>query len=241
MIEDTMFVDYDDSLIGRIPVVDSYNFYGTEDAKLANEKKALQCFRYAIESVLEWTPEIAARKFDNYMIELMNLKRLVSYIDFPIEIIDDLCPKVILSKLYPDVVHVSTQSLIKNTFEAVLKRDDRHFPRDYFSGARGYKRFAFCLKYLIENYLPISTVEGLYDFFDSQDGKKFLYSYKLKVPAEQFSLSIPAVIHYITRYEPHSDLIYAYYVFDKNYRKIMRGGNGVGLDDDATEDPETEE
>lgn len=235
MIKDTMYVDYDDSLIGRIPVVDSYNFYSTEDAKIANEKKALQCFRYAIEDVLEWTPEVAARKFDNYMIDIMNLRRLITYIDFPVEIIEDLCPKVILSKLYPDVVHVSAQSLIKNTFESVLKRDDRHFPRDYFSGARGYRRFAFCLKYLIENYLPISTVEGLYDFFDSQSGKKFLYSYKLKVPAEQFSLSIPEVIHYITRYEPHSDLIYAFYVFNKNYKKVMRGKSN---NDDDEEDPD---
>ena len=51
---DTCFIDYDDSLIGRIPYVDAYNFYGTE-AGGANEKKALDCIRYAIEKILEWS------------------------------------------------------------------------------------------------------------------------------------------------------------------------------------------
>ena len=45
---DTCLIDYDDSLIGRIPYVDAYNFYGPEPGD-ANEKKALSCIRYALE------------------------------------------------------------------------------------------------------------------------------------------------------------------------------------------------
>ena len=222
---DTCFINYDDSLIGRIPYVDAYNFYGPEPGG-ANEKKALSCIRYALEKILQWEPEESILKFDDYIIRIMKLEKLIAYIDFPVEVPYGN-PRYILSLLYPDKIYIDQEKLVEEIFKSVLdsarkkseskdkKERLKQFPREYFSGTEGFKRFCFCIKYLIENYKPLSTVEELYDFFDSSKGKKMLYDFRLKVPADQFSIDMLSVIRYITREEEDSDLYFCYFTFKK--------------------------
>ena len=226
---DTCFIDYDDSLIGRIPYVDAYNFYGTE-AGGANEKKALDCIRYAIEKILEWTPDEAVLKFDSYIIRIMRLDKLLSYINFPVEVPFGN-PRYILSLLYPGKVRLNRERLVEETFEAVLEsarkkkelkgtEDEerlKQFPREYFSGTEGFRRFCSCIKYILENYKPMSSVEEIYSFFSSPQGKRLLYDFRLKVPADQFSIDLLSVIRYIAREEPDSDLYYCFYSFKKEF------------------------
>ena len=166
---DTCFINYDDSLIGRIPYVDAYNFYGPEPGG-ANEKKALSCIRYALEKILQWEPEESILKFDDYIIRIMKLEKLIAYIDFPVEVPYGN-PRYILSLMYPDKIYIDQEKLVEEIFKSVLdsaqkkseskdkKERLKQFPREYFSGTEGFKRFCFCIKYLIENYKPLSTVE----------------------------------------------------------------------------------
>ena len=44
-------INYDDSLIGRVPYVDAYNFYGSAPGG-PNETKAIAIIRYALEDIL---------------------------------------------------------------------------------------------------------------------------------------------------------------------------------------------
>lgn len=222
---DSAYIEYDDSLIGRVPYIDAYNFYGPNPGG-ANERKAIACIRYALEVVLQWTPEESILKFDDYIIREMKLDKIISYIDFPIEVPYGNA-KYILSLLYPDKVKIDQQKLIEETFQSVLdagKRNvdesgDRYsdrlkqFPREYFAGGQGFKRFCFCIKYIIENYKPMSSVEEIYQFFTSSDGRKLLYDFRLKVPADQFSINMLAVLRYITSDEPDGELYYCYYAF----------------------------
>ena len=156
----------------------------------------------------------------------MKLEKLIAYIDFPVEVPYGN-PRYILSLLYPDKIYIDQEKLVEEIFKSVLdsarKKSEnkdknerlKQFPREYFSGTEGFKRFCFCIKYLIENYKPLSTVEEIYDFFDSPKGKKMLYDFRLKVPADQFSIDMLSVIRYITREEEDSDLYVCYFTFKK--------------------------
>ena len=61
---DTIFLDYENTLIGRQKEFNSNNFYGPEPGG-ANQKKALTLIRYVIENILNWDMEEAVRKFDS--------------------------------------------------------------------------------------------------------------------------------------------------------------------------------
>ena len=231
---DTCLIDYDDSLIGRIPYVDAYNFYGPEPGD-ANEKKALSCIRYALEKILEWTPDESVLKFDDYIIRIMKLERIITYIDFPVEVPYG-SPRYILSLLYPDKIHLDQEKLAIEIFQSVLdsarkkaesgqdgkKERLKQFPREYFSGTEGFKRFCICIKYIIENYKPQSSVEDIYAYFDSPKGKKTLYDFRLKVPADQFSIDMLSVMRYMTGDEPASELFCSYFTFKNELTSIEK-------------------
>lgn len=226
---DACYIDYDDTVIGRIEVLDSYNFYGSAPGG-ANEKQALDIIRYAIEKILAWTPDDAVLKFDSYMIRIMNLEKVISYIRYPVEVPYG-SPRYILSLLYPEKVHLDWEKLVGEVFEDVLESARRkeqskgtdkvetlkQFPREYFSGTEGFKRFCCCIKYVIENYKPMSSVEEIFSFFCSPQGKHLLYEFRLKVPADQFSIDLLSVLRYITREEPDSELYFSYYTFQQEY------------------------
>lgn len=234
---DYLYVDYDNSLIGRTPEIEAYHFYGAE-AALANEKRALRCIRYALEEILQWDADKAIKQFDRYIIKIMKLEKLLTYISFPPEVpFGD--PRYILSLLYPDKIRMNQQDLIEEVYERVLKGDGKQFPREYFVGGIGFRRFCFCLKYLLENKKTFTTVEEIYEFFNSAAGKKFLYEYRLKVPADQFAISMTDVIYAITKTEPYSALLYHYYRFQNNLSQL--NGNEDKLDEYVDEDNEYEE
>jgi hypothetical protein len=218
---DTLYIDYDDSLIGRTPYVDAYNFFGTNPGG-PNQLKALSCFRYAIERMLQWDVDTAILKFDEYMIDLMKLTKLLMYIDFPPEVPYGNV-KYILSLLYPQKVRVRTDELVQETYKEVLNSNGKQFPREYFSGGAGFKRFCQCVKYLLDNYLTLPSIEAIYEFFMSPRGKKFLYDYRLKVPADQFSISMFEVVRYITRDDEDSDMYYCYYSFCQELCRVTNG------------------
>lgn len=212
---DSMFIDYDDSLVGRIAYVDAYNFYGPEPGG-PNQAKALSCIKYAIEEILQWDEEEAVKKFDDYIIRMLKLTKMLSYIDFPMEVpFGDA--RYILSLLYPERVKTNQEQLIRDIYQGVLSGDGRQFPREYFAGGIGFKRFCYCIKLLLENYKTFDNIEDIYLFFDSPTGKKFLYNYRLKVPADQFAINMLDVIKYITQEEPDSELIYHYIQWKREY------------------------
>lgn len=216
---DSIYFDYENVLIGRQKNIGTYNFFG-HDPGGANEQQALSCIRYCIEKILKWDLPQALLKFDEYIIKAMKMDKLISYIDWPPEV-DYGAPKYILSLLYPDKIKIDRQALVETTFLRVLSDEKNpQFPREYFTGPNGFYRFCVCLKYLIENYKTFSSLDELYKYFLSPEGKKFLYAYRLKVPADQFDISIPDCIHYITADQPDGELYYCYYSFLENVKRV---------------------
>lgn len=234
---DSLQIDYDNVLIGAAATVDSSNFFGTKPGG-ANQNRALSCVRYAIEKVLEWNEDKAISDFDEYMIRVMKLDKIVEFIDFPVEV-QPGNSRYILSLLYPARIKLNQQKLVEETFQTILdarkfdapkgknsENDDqeshgRQFPREYFSGVQGFYRFCYCLNYLLQYYKPMHSVEEVYEFFSSPEGKQFLYDYRLKIPADQFSISIMDVIHHITRFYPDSDWWYYYFSLSNEINRLL--------------------
>ena len=67
MSANSLYIAYEDYLIGRVPSLSTYYFYGSDPGG-ANEKVALQLIKYAIEKLLNWTVDTAVKRFDEYII-----------------------------------------------------------------------------------------------------------------------------------------------------------------------------
>jgi hypothetical protein len=220
---ETITSDYDDVLAGKSDAVSIYAFY-TMTPGGTNERLALDCIRYAIEEILEWTPEEAIQKFDDYMLKTMKLERVAEFVRYPVEV-DGIDMTYLLSRLYPYKIRVTQEKLIANAYERILKEPGRQFPREYFAGGEGFHRFCYCLKHAVENYTVIDSTEKMYRFFTSPRGRKFLYDARLRVPADQFAISMLDVIHYVTKKRPDSDMWYSYFTFMQEIKKIFHAEN----------------
>lgn len=207
---DTLFMDYENSLIGASKDIGIYNFYGAESGG-ANQQRAVICIKYVLENVLEWEEEEAIKKFDDYIIRIMKLERVVNFIKYPEEI-RPRDPLYILSLVYPERVHLNLNQMVVDIYKNVLAGDSQ-FPREYFAGANGYYRYCICLQYLITHYRPASSLDDLYGFIISNDGRRFLSEYRLKVPADQLDIDPLDCLYELTADETYSKLYYSLYKF----------------------------
>lgn len=221
---DSVLYDYEQVLIGNRDSISQFNFYGANPGGL-NQSKALSCIKYILEEILQWDLEIAMKKFDMYIINLMKMERLVEYIEFPpeVEFGDGL---YILSLLYPDKIKLDQKMLIENVYKKVLDGKSQ-FPREYFIGQKGFYRFCVCLCYLISNYKPFSSLEDIYKFFISSNGRRFLDEYRLKIPMEHLNIDILECIYSLTDEDENAKLYFTYYKYlhsfyllYKPYRKL---------------------
>ena len=203
-------MDYENSLIGAGKDIGTYNFYGSECGG-ANQQRAIICIRYALEEVLGWSEEESVKKFDDYIIRLMKLERIVDFIKYPNEV-RPRDPKYILSLVYPGYINLNLRQMIIDVYKSIIEKKAQ-FPREYFAGANGFYRYCICLEYLLTHYHPISSIDELYQFLTSSEGKKFLYTYRLKIPAEQLEINLLDCIYELTQDEPNSTLYFSLYKF----------------------------
>lgn len=215
---DSIFIDYEDSLIGRKNEIGAYQFYGRTPGG-ANQQRAITVIRYALETLLRWNKADILQKFDEYIIRKMKLTKLLNYIDWPVEV-EKGDPHYILYLLFPDDVKMDGHSLAEQTLRYVLDGKGS-FPREYFSGTDGYYRYCICIRYLIDNNLVFYNLDDLYSFFLSEKGNAFLEKNRVKVPAEMLGINIIDVLHDLTKDETNSDIIYLFHKFLLEHKSIV--------------------
>lgn len=206
----SLFIDYENSLIGRSKEINSYHFFGSE-AGGTNQQRAITCIRYAFEDLLEMKPEEVVRRLDIYLIHVMKLDKVLNYINWPSEV-EPGNIKYLLSLMYPNLIKLNQQKMVENIYKGVLQGTNQ-FPRDFFAGSTGMYRYCACLKYLIENYKSFYNIEDMYDFLLSSSGRSFLNKYRLLVPAKQLEINLIDCIHLLTSDCDLSELYYHYYSF----------------------------
>ena len=216
LIMDTLFMDYENSLIGANKDIGIYNFYGAE-AGGANQQRAVTCIRYVLENVLQWTVEESPseiRQLHDYLDETRTCRRF-----YPLSRRSKgPGPTLSLSLIYPERVHLNLETMVLEIYKDVLAHEAQ-FPREYFAGANGFYRYCICLQYLIMHYHPITSLEELYGFITSPEGKRFLMEYRLKVPAEQLEINPLDCLYELTKDNKMSTLYYCFYSFQEQLKK----------------------
>ena len=213
----SLFIDYDNVLIGRADRLSPDHFYGIEHPK-ANHRQAIILFKYVLENVLCWDIKQSISMFDEYIVKLMKLERMMDYIQWPADIIPG-DTKFLLSLIYPDKLRVNIKQAIYETYRRV-REENKQFPREYFNGTNGYYRFCTCLSYLFKYIKPMNSIPDMYEFINSPEGKKFLFDYRLKIPSDHLNIDLYNCLYTITSGE-ESTLYYHYFSFHRELNKII--------------------
>ena len=204
--------DYENSLVGRYPEI-SGAYFASCDPGGANQKTAITLIKFAIENVLGWNDDEAIKRLDRYILRKMKLSGALEFIDFPPEVRKG-DPKYLLSILYPDKVHLNTNQLVDEVYKRVIEGNDKiQFPRGYFTGIEGFYRFCACFRYFCMHFFPFDSVQDIYEFYLSPQGKVILDEYRLLVPARQFNINFLDVIHECSKGLPHAEMFYCFYKF----------------------------
>lgn len=203
MVVETALRNYEDFLVGKKKLVlkapayiDSKTAYekGTvedidreRDIRNSKEADALAMVRYAITSILGWTPEEAFYYLDETVMTSLKLDYVAKYIDFP----KFINPKKdfwwVVYKAFPTQVKYNPNQLILDMYKKVLKREIKYFPKMVFEGGEGIERLHLVLHYYIASNVPANSIEDLYSAFGKRtemikrlkDGQLY-YAYKNK-------------------------------------------------------------
>ena len=203
----TVFINYENSLVDREDVALVHS--------ILNEANVIGCFRFATEQILGWDIERVIKALDMELIKELKLEGLLKYITFPPDILNNDI-KYILSKMYPDKVSLSGPLLTIELYQKVLA-GEAHFPKEYFMGSIGMVRMITCVAYVVEKYKSFSSVEEIYEFFLSKEGRVFLSTYKLRAPLSLLNISITNVIYELTKSEESAKFWFDYYSYSEAY------------------------
>lgn len=206
--------EYEKILIGNKKQFSVKNF---DYEPSVNERTALKVFQYAIEELLRWTPEEAAKLLSPAVVDKMGLTPLLTYIRFPSE----LTPEdayYIVHLIYPDKVSYDFRNTVIQVYEEVLQ-EKRKYPKDYMYGAKGLVRSSICLQYALKKYKTFHSVKDMYKFFITRQGMEFLKKFKLIQLYKNFFPSALEFLHKSIPEALQSELYFHYYEFILRYKR----------------------
>lgn len=194
-----------------------------------NTDYLINLFRYVYEDLFGWTPEEVVRNTDKDFLEGMHLTALFRMLPFPPE----LDPKVdiyyIGHILYPDIMPYDKKAMTIRVYEKVLSGTIKKFPKRFFDGGSGRLALQICFQSAVSSRLQYSDIEGLYRFFATSKGMKFLQHMKILVPCLEAYGNPISLLHDSLPGGSRSELYYRFYRFadsfvkQKNaYRKMLK-------------------
>lgn len=206
--------EYDKVLVGMSPEIPSRCFPFDSNV---NETFALSVFRYAIESLLHWSPAEAYQLFTPEIARKMKLTPLLDYVIFPSEL-SHANTEYIIHLLYPRKVPYDFMKYTIEMYEKV-RAGKRRYPKDFMFGGKGLKRATICLQYALKEEHIFLSVEAMYRYFSSQEAMEFLKQNKLHQLYYSFYQSPLDFLHYSLPEHIRNDFYYDRYRFIYSYRK----------------------
>jgi len=202
--------EYEDVLIGGKKVISAYYFSYNASG---NMKLALQIMKYAFDTYLHWSAEQLRDYLTLKVMERLKLQPLIRHIIFPVELDCNRDLFYIAWLLYPKTVHFSEKELILRVYKNLLDRKIQKYPKEFFDGMSGYRRAQVCLRYMVEQFVPVSTIDALYEFFASPDCYKVLRQKKLLVVCRDWFASPVDYLHQSLPKEQQNNFLYYYFSF----------------------------
>lgn len=174
---------YEDYIIGRAPfslsgpadleseadVLET----GNEQLRREREKKikdtkercALAIIRYAIESILGWTPQEAVDSLTTDIMKQLYLDKVASYVQSPKDGVKPSDYGWLISMAFPNEVAFDVVEHTLSVYEKVKSGEISRYPKRFFDGDDGFYRLGVLLKDYISKNIPAGSVGELYQIF----------------------------------------------------------------------------
>lgn len=201
-------------------------FSSSAEYKEKNKEIALSIIQYAIEDILQWTPEEAINRLNVNVINEMKLDDAIARLNLPDGVILDNDYSYVLSMIYP-WIQADINDLTIKFYKTVLDSDiSKSFTRRYFANIDGRKRSAICLHYLIERVSSFFTsVNDMYEFFSGVGGDRFITNNKLKLAKALYTSDVE-YLHNSLAKSQRDNFMFHYYqsagLFWGTKRKLAR-------------------
>ncbi len=210
MIKKELILEYEDVLLGKANCISPFHF---ENGPYFNETAALDIIKYAVETYLKWDPYTMRDCLTLEIMNMLKLKPLLRYISFPPELNPKKDLFYIAWKLYPKQITYSTKQLILDVYKDVLSGKLKRFPKEFFTGAKGFLRASICLQYFIENFAPKEDVPHLYKYFAGPKISNDLKQYKLNIVCKDNFDSPIEYLHFSLPKEQKDESLYHFFSF----------------------------
>lgn len=226
--------EYDEVLMGKRKTYSAACMNKSQGPNICAEM-----LRYIFPYYLKWTPEQVRDCLTPAVIRAMKLEPLINRIPAPPEINRETELYFVAWYLYPQTRNVSRSELIIKVYMDVVEERISKFPKNYFDGNDGYVRARLLLLVMIREFLAFESVEEMYAFFGSDEGRKAISKYKLTVPLRELYSSPLDYLHDSLTEEQRDDRLY------QKYKQKVKPKEGIAYidmgsktDDEATDDYE---
>lgn len=232
MVRNRLLYEYEQILMGNRNSFSRSFFPKNQPSE--REKNALAVFKYAIEMFLGWSPYVAKEKLKKPIIRDMRLSKVLTYIDFPVELEPDKDLDYVLSLLYPKQILITKEERILRYYVRLLEQKDRYFVRGYFSESDAREKACICLRYILTNHSKSKSIEQLYNMFSStrgrgskdegsdieNSGKEYLKQYKLDHIASDLYENKLDFLHDALPDSQKNNFLYLYYKFKERKTSV---------------------
>lgn len=175
----TFLKEYDDMIIGKKKTFSA--------ALMSKENGPTLCaslLRLIFDKYLGWTPTQIRDLLTPEVVERMCLSSLINRIPSPPEILRDSELYFVAWYLYPETRNSTDAELISKVYQDLVTGKIQKFPKNYFEDNIGHSRAKYLFVIMLQEYYNgvFESVEDMYRFFASDDGKRAVEEHKLKTP-----------------------------------------------------------
>lgn len=218
-----LLYQYEMLLLGQKDCIPTCLFTNSDKQNSSHvaEKRALNVCRFALESYLHWTPEESFECLTSSVINKLQLKNVLAYIDFPPEF-----PKTsreglqyLVSLIYPQKYRFNKKEAVIQMYEKVLNREVFKYPKNWADGADGILRSRICLSHVISKYLCVSSIDELYRLFSGKSGEKIMTKYRLTPFSYIYEYPI-AYLHESLDSTQRNEFLFQKYLFEARYNSL---------------------
>lgn len=183
----------------------------------AKEKDALAVVRYAVQSLLRWTPRDAAEHLTPEIVQKLKLDEVIKYVIYPPDLsrADDRLSgyRWLLHKAFPAEVGYDIKYQALGIYEQVRTGKLKQFPRYLFRGPDSRRKLAIMLLDYISRCIPASDVEDLYiKFSNPLAGVRILKKASLYYAYKEMFESPILFLHYALG-DSGDPFLFNYYLF----------------------------
>lgn len=227
-ISHDLIVAYDEMYVGitdRLPII-----YFSDSSPSNSHHRAIQLFKYAIETRLRWSPTEARDFLTIDIINDLKLYPVFHYINFPNGLNPETSLFYIAWEMYPKTKNKEVSDVEIDTYHQFLDGIIKKLPKFFFAGEDGLRRAYNCLIDRINYYHPFPSDDPfiVYEYFCTQACIQFLGKSKLIKVCVLLNISPLEYFFCAQRSSQRNFLMFSYFSFLKQYNalRVSKSVNG---------------